>query len=527
MIRRIADALILSYGVRRLGVACAAGALTALGLPPIGVWPVMFLTFPVLVLLIDGTTGGGRLPLGAARSAFLVGYAFGFGYFFAGLWWVGAAFLVERDVFGWLLPLGVAGLPLILSLFTGLGCALARLLWSDGPARIAALAAGLGLCEYLRATQFTGFPWNTFGQLLTTDAVTMQSVALLGIYALNTVAVFVAAAPAALLGGGTRTTPRGRVAVPLLAVLVLAGLAGYGALRLSTATDATVPSVTLRLVQPNLTQTERHDRTRHLDIAERYFRLTTAGRSEAVTHVIWPESALPFAITAPGMVSRIPSLLSPGAVLIAGSLRADDSRPDRVLNALYVFDDQGRVLDRYDKIHLVPFGEYLPFADLATAIGLEPLTRVLAFVPGSVRRPMASPGAPGFLPLICYEIIFPERPEDEGGRPGWIVNISDDSWFGTTLGPHQHMHQARLRAVQEGLPVVRVTTTGVSGVIDAYGRVRAVIPLGVEGVIEAQLPIELMQPMGVLMGSWLSWMLSLVTALVACLARFGLISRKR
>lgn len=497
MLRRVAESVVLLWGWKRLALAMAAGAASVLALPPFGFFPILLVTFSVLVWLIDGTgrgPAGGRF--GGLRRAFALGWCFGFGYFIAGLWWLGEAFLVQPDVFAWLLPVGVAGLPAFLALYTGLGVAVAHALWSRGPWRIAALAFGLGLTEYLRGILFTGFPWNALGYALTAQDVMMQAASLTGVHALSVVVIFVAASPAVLLDPPS-SAGRSRVIVPFIAAAIVCAQLGFGFIRLGAATDATVEGVALSIVQPNLTQRERHARTDQAAIIERYVRLTTLAVSpsngaQRPTHVFWPESALPFTVEAGlGLFSRLTRILAPGTVLIAGIQRLDDTNPGKVFNSLYVFDHEARVLNRYDKVHLVPFGEYLPFPELAAAIGLEPLTRVLAFVAGTRRLPIATPAAPPFVPLICYEVIFPGAVRGDGDRPGWFVNLSDDSWFGDTLGPRQHLHQARVRAVEEGLPIVRATTTGISAVIDSYGRVRASLGLGHEGILNSALPVAL------------------------------------
>jgi apolipoprotein N-acyltransferase len=520
--RRLADPVVLAWGWRRLVLAALAGAAASLALPPLGATPLLAGAFTALVWLLDGAADARGRGFAAVCAAFVVGWSFGFGYFAAGLWWIGEAFLHEPDLFGWFLPLGVVGLPAYLAAFVGLGAALARLAWSPSPWRVAALAAGVGIGEWLRGVLFTGFPWNAFGYAATAADATMQAASLVGVEGLTPLVVFCAAAPAVLADPARL---RGRFAVLGLAAGLVAAGAAFGAARLAAATDATVVGVTLRIVQPNLTQRERHDPARRTEIVERYLRLSAtppAPGAAAATHLLWPESALPGSIERADVVfGALPRLLGPDAVLVAGFLRRDESGSGRVFNSLYVIDREARVLDRYDKTHLVPFGEYLPFADVAAAIGLEPLTRVLAFVPGTARRPIETPRAPPFGPLVCYEIIFPVEVAGEGPRPGWFVNLSDDSWFGDTLGPRQHLHQARTRAVEEGLPLVRATTTGVSAVIDGHGRVRAALPLGTEGALDAALPAALEPTIYAALRRWTLVALVLAFLAIAFAARIS------
>jgi apolipoprotein N-acyltransferase len=508
-------------------------------MPPYGWFPILALTLPVLVILLDGVSSDGDAsPFSRTRAAFVVGWAFGFGYFLAGLWWIGAAFLVESDVFAWALPIGVAGLPAVLALFTGVGVAAARFLWSSSPWRVAALAFGLGTSEYLRGVVATGFPWNALGYALTMTDVQMQAASLIGVTGLTFVAVFSFAAVAVLLDPPA-VGRRAKAAVVVVAAALLAGQAAYGAVRLSfLATDETVPGVRLRLVQPNLTQSERLDRTRHAAVVDRLFRLSQDAPGELrgaarITHLIWPESTFPFLVTsAPQVLSRIADLLEPGTSLIAGAARLEEqmiggAQRRRFYNSLYVFDDEGRVAELYDKVHLVPFGEYLPFQDTLEAAGLQALTRQRGgFSAGTRRLPISTGIGPAFGPLICYEVIFPGAVVGDGARPAWFVNLSDDSWFGDTPGPRQHMHQARVRAVEEGTPIIRVTTTGFSAIVDSYGRLRESASYGSEARIDGALPISLPETPFVLARNWVLIALVSTTLLIGALTRFSLRRRR-
>jgi apolipoprotein N-acyltransferase len=257
----------------------------------------------------------------------------------------------------------------------------------------------------------------------------------------------------------------------------------------------------LRIVQPNLTQEERLNTKKRDEIVERMISLSSEPHQDGAdpvlqkppTHIIWPESSLPFLLTSfPQVLSRIKTMLQPGQVLIAGLSRAEDagagSKGKNIFNSIYTFGNDGKVIDRYDKIHLVPFGEYIPLENVLEAWGIKPLASLRSFSAGSQRQLMTTANAPPFAPLICYEIIFPGEVIQGGARPGWLVNLSDDSWFGRSLGPYQHLHQARVRAAEEGLPVVRSTSTGISAVIDPYGRILAKLPLNAQNVIDSKLP---------------------------------------
>jgi apolipoprotein N-acyltransferase len=492
---RLADWIVLSWGWRRALIAFGVGALSALAQAPFDAWPVLFATFPVLVWLTDGAAGG---RLRGVPSAAAAGWWFGFGYFLAGLYWIGHAFLVDAKTFGWLLPVAVIGLPAGMACYTAVGLALARLLWTRGPARLLALALALTLAEWLRGHLFTGFPWNAFGYALTGPLVLAQSAALIGIWGLTFVAVAVFASPATF--ADDRRDSR-RPWLPLALGLALLGtLAAHGALRLARTPTTLVDGVRLRIMQPNLPQDEKFNYGAKQKVMSLYLELSdrsTGPQSTGVrdvTHLIWPESAFPFLLARePDALAQIAALLPQGTVLITGAVRAPESppgqAPQRAYNAVYVIDHDGSILSVYDKVHLVPFGEFLPFQELFERLGLMQLTKVPGgFIAGDRRRAQSVPRAPRFLPLICYEIIFPGEAVPRGERPGWLLNLTNDGWFGISSGPYQHLQQARVRAIEQGLPLVRAANTGISAVIDPLGRVLRSLPLGTEGVLDAPLP---------------------------------------
>jgi apolipoprotein N-acyltransferase len=457
IVTRIAYVVVLAFGWRRALIAFLAGVASALALAPINAWPILLLTFPVMVWLVDGSAAG---RLSGAVTAALAGWCFGFGYFLAGLYWVGYAFLVDAKTFGWLLPVAVAGLPAYLAFYTALGLGAARLIWVRGPERILALAAMLTGAEWLRGHWFSGFPWNTFGYALTEPLALGQSASLTGVWGLTFLCIAICASPAVLADDAADTPHRWRA--PLLAALVLVGLASYGVARLAMHRTVYVSGVKLRIMQPNLQQDEKFNYSAKAQIMQRYLRLSdraTGPNSNGVhdfTHLIWPESAFPFFLTRePDALAQIAALLKPGTELITGAVRAAPSATPanpRAYNSVYVIDPDGSIRGIYDKVHLVPFGEYLPLQFLLERLGLRQLTKqVGGFLSGDRRRAMDVPHAPKMLPLICYEAIFPGAAVPRGERPGWLVNVTNDGWFGISTGPYQHFQQARVLAIAEGL----------------------------------------------------------------------------
>jgi apolipoprotein N-acyltransferase len=543
---RFAHTIVLAWGWRRILIAFLAGASTALALPPLNIWPVPFLTFPVLVWLVDGAAAG---RLGGVLAAATAGWWFGFGYFLAGLYWVGHAFLVDAKTFGWLLPFAVIALPAGMAIYTALGLALARLIWTRGATRLLALAVALTLAEWLRGHLFSGFPWNVYGYALISPLWLAQGGALIGLWGLTFFAVAIFASPAVL--ADDRADTRRPWLAPVLGAVLIAALAIYGALRLAANPTSYVDGVRLRILQPNLQQDEKFNYAQKQQVMTRYLALSdrasgpqSTGVRDA-THLIWPESAFPFFLTREAdALAQIAALLPPGTVLITGAVRPPATTPNeavtRAYNSVYTIDHDGSILSVYDKVHLVPFGEYLPFQGLLEQLGLMQLTKVRGgFIPGDRRRNQRVPGAPDFLPLVCYEIIFPGAavPRSDragwlydhvgryvdwpfvagsGERPGWLLNLTNDGWFGVSAGPYQHFQQARVRAIEEGLPLVRAANTGISAVVDPLGRVIKSLPLATEGVLDSALPQALAPtpyaragdgPAGLLVGLAFFWVL--------------------
>lgn len=516
---RLAHAVVLSGGWRRRLIAWIAGASGALAMAPVDAFVALVVPLSVALWLIDGCaeaeSGGALSGRSLARSMLAAadaGWWLGFGYFVAGLWWLGSAFLAEADRFAWALPFGVLGLPAYLALYTASGFALARLLWMPGPLRILVLAASLTAAEWLRGTLLTGFPWNEFGMALGGNLVLGQAASLVGVHGLTLLATAMAAAPAVLADAGGR--PAARVGPPVAAAVLLAALAGYGAVRLAQPVPSDVAGVRLRVMQPNTTidgdfsYANKDAIVRHyLDLSDRATSPDTPGLS-GVTHLVWPESAFPFIVSRDAeALSTIGAALPQGTLLITGAARLERGPQDAAgrpvplyYNAVQVIASGGSIVGSYDKVHLVPFGEFLPLEHWLTALGVTRFVDVPGgFQAGTGRRALTVPGLPPVAAIVCYEAIFsgevvPREARAGPDRPGLLLNVTNDAWFGSTPGPSQHFAQARLRAIEEGLPLVRSASTGISAIVDPYGRVRAALPVGVENVIDGALPGALPPP---------------------------------
>lgn len=495
---------------RRRGVAFGAGAASVLALAPFFFWPILFLTLPILVWLIDKPTE----PALSTTRRFLVnaagaGWWFGFGYFMLGLFWIGEAFLVEADKFAWALPFAVTLMPAGLALFYALATTAAALLWRPGSARIVWLAMALAGTEWLRGHVLTGFPWNVLGYALTSPLSLMQSAALTGIYGLTLWGVIIFAAPLVLAADRAAATWRAWRAPITCAALPMLALFVFGFWQLARPPAPAAPDIRLRIVQPSVPQREKwlpqNQRAifdQHLQMSRRNAAGEDVGLA-GITHVIWPEAAMPFLpLERPEATSAIAELIAPsGSYLIAGGLRRETlsiSGPPteqaaagpqmNYFNSLLVFGPEQTSV--YDKIHLVPFGEYLPLKGLLEMTGLGGMARMRGgFTAGPTPRPLLDAGSlRQFSPLICYEAVFPGAIVQGEERPSLLLNVTNDGWFGNTTGPRQHLHQARVRAVEEGVPLVRAANNGISAMIDADGRVLQSLPMNAVGVIETQLP---------------------------------------
>ena len=534
-----------SGGTRSAVIAFVAGVLSVFALAPLFVVPILFVTLPALLWLVEARAGRGdhwelardnpKALLQLALRGAGIGWWFGFGFHLAGLYWIGYAFMVQADQFAWLLPFAVTLLPAALACFHALAGALTAiaLAWYRRNRKIAtpevhhALAPAIvfslafAATEWLRGHVLTGFPWNLLGYALAWPLELMQAAGLVGIYGLTLIVPLVFAGPIMVIAGDRLTTASVRIRMvwALGLITIMIGPAWvYGMVQLAQPTPPMAKDIKLRLVQPSIAQTAKWRADKQRQIFNTHILLSETGEDgrpdglKGITHVIWAEASMPFLpLETPEALSRIGEMLPPGTRLLAGALRrgSDPSGRKRVFNSLVVFGDDGRPEVIYDKIHLVPFGEYLPLGQYLEAVGLRSLVNQRGgFQVGEVPRKVLQIG--GLVPmtvLICYEAIFPKAILQTKERPGVLLNVTNDGWFGTSLGPFQHFHQARLRAVEEGLPLVRVANNGLTAVIDSRGRIVRRLNLNEKGVIDSGLPGVGSQPLYAQYGNSMFWAL--------------------
>jgi apolipoprotein N-acyltransferase len=479
--------------------AVAAGLAAAVAHPPFGVLPGL-LGYAAMLWLCDDAG-----PARTLRSAFFRGWLAGVGYFAVSIWWIGEAFLVDAKHQGWMAPFAVVLVAAGLALFWGFAGALYRFAAPRGAHRLLVFAGALALAEWLRGHVFTGFPWDLPGETWRAGSAPSQAASLVGAYGLTWITLAIAAAPGlGWRGRGPRIALAGAAAA-------LAGLYGFGAWRLAHAVATPAPGAPLvRIVQPDTPERADYDAAAFTDVLNRNLDLTRRPAARPPDVVIWSEAGLPAALgdyLAPGSWTEaaIAAALRPGQTLVTGGFRVAPAPPGAYAPDGQIYFNSLVALRRtpaglsltalYDKHRLTPFGEYLPLARYLAPLGVQQLVHVgQGFSPGPPPRPVAPAGVPPFQPLICYESLFPgftrQGARLAGYRPAWIVNISDDAWFGVTSGPWQHLNLASYRAIEEGLPMIRGTPTGISAAIDAYGRVLPgkLLGQGVYGAIDVVLP---------------------------------------
>lgn len=509
----------LSTRCFHLGLSAVAGWVSAFAMAPSSLWPCLFAGLSTLYWLYSKT--------GTGPQAFLTGFFFALGYFITGLWWIGNALLVEGNDFAWVWPISVIGLPTLLGLFTGTFLSCARMI--AAPSRFAGylvFCLFLTVSEWARGHAFTGFPWNLYGYVWADHLPMAQASYYTGAYGLTFVSVLWAALAGFLVVA--QAGWRVKAALAAAAIVSIAATYSLGQSRLSGNEQKLDRRNGLVVVQPNIPQDMKWD---PVAIQANFEKLMSLSRDALFAEpypenivIVWPETAVsPSVYTVPDNMEAIRSLLQSykkgNAYLVTGILLRRYGENDEVSysNSVSMLDKNLEPVGVYDKTHLVPFGEFIPFQDW---IPLKPVAAFKGFEAGSGAVTLSHKTVPPFSPLVCYEVIFPDD-VTALPRPDWIVNVTNDGWYGDSAGPYQHFAQTRLRAIEEGLPVVRSANTGISGVIDAYGRVIESAAIYHEAAIATYLPVALpAQPLR------LSWLAGIILPLTALFLMLGLL-RKR
>lgn len=480
-IRRIKTAAFLNKFLTRYKTAAFLGGLSAFALPPFYFFPLAFVSFTLLALMYYRENSLKRLAE--------IGYWFGFGYFAVGLYWIGNAVLVDAATTGWLYPVVLLMGGAFFGLFV-IPAAMATKYANSVIGKVVLFSAVWGLCaEWFRSFFLTGFPWNPVSSVLTFSPQLMQVLSIFGTYGVSVLLIVIFSSPALWLTD--RYNRKSLAAVCCCGVLPLLLLWGYGEFVLrngGSIEDSEV--IRVRLVQPSIPQSLKWDRQTREDNFRQYAELS---RTDFVPDfIVWGETASPYDLTEDKYHQEIlRSVIPENGYLITGMLRFGES-DDRYVpyNSLALINSAGQVLDTYDKTHLVPFGEYIPFRKYLPE-WVRPLTNTVAdFGQGRKYQTIKPENFPEFVPLICYEIIFSGQVVRKENKPKWMVLLTNDGWYGDSAGPYQHLAAAQMRAVEEGISIVRSANNGISAVIDSYGRIVQSLKLNEKGALNAEVKLD-------------------------------------
>ena len=459
-----------------------AGALMALALAPIGFAPILWLSLPILYF--------GILNSNSEKTAFFTGWLFALGYGVASLYWISFALFVEIDKWWWLVPFALLLLPSVLAIYTAFVSVFLFKLkkYLLKPIGIVIFAIFVFFASYMQGHLLTGFPWNLLGYTwIDASLAVAQNFAWAGIYGITFITILCATTPVIAFFDVAK---KQKLAIILIGILIIFAMWLWGTYRLNKVGDTKFnEKVVLRIVQPSIKQQYKWQAEKQLENLNKYLEMSVASDAELKpTHIIWPETALTTDIGRfPEAAEYIRSKLPKGTILMTGNIREDSKG---FFNSLLVMDIGTGEKRYFDKTHLVPFGEYIPFRRVISMSAIGSAISIMEdFQKGAGPYLAKFKDIPDFSSLICYEIIFPAEVIDKSKLPPkWILNITNDGWYGNSSGPYQHLAIARARAIENSIPVIRSASTGISAVIDSVGRVVEDISLNDSGIITINLP---------------------------------------
>ncbi|MCG8492172.1 MAG: apolipoprotein N-acyltransferase [Sneathiellales bacterium] len=468
---------------QRALLSYASGLLLATAFAPLHLVFVLPLCFSALLILLSTAR--------TKKQAFFLGWFFGWGQFMAGFYWIGVAFTIDANAHAALIPLPVIGLPAFLAIFPGLAALFTYASGIKGIWRVMAFTGFWVLAEYGRGVIFTGFPWNLAGYAWGNILPMLQWAAYVGIYGLTGLTVLISSLPSLLADKSQSRTQKNRAV--LLSCALLMVMLGAGYFRLADSELPALPDSAIRLVQPNIPQADKWKPALKADHLKKLVDLSIQDKKNQPKTLIWPETAVPFFLTSERHIQAyLYRHIPENGTLVTGAPRKDMTKR-QYFNSVQVLSSSGEITGIYDKEHLVPYGEYLPLRQLLIETGLSKLIPVLDsmsdFSSGSDQftGTLKVGDLPPARTLICYEIAFPWQVEKEHAFD-WILNLTNDGWFGDTSGPYQHLVISRTRAIEQGKTVIRAANTGISAVIDGYGRVISQLPLNQSGILDSEIP---------------------------------------
>ena len=455
------------------------GAAAVAALPPFDIFPILFISFSGLMLFLGQAQ--------KLREAFSSGYWFGFGFFSFGLSWIGNALLIDAQTLGWLYPIAFVASGAFFGLFSA-AAAMVSFYFKDVTAKYLGFAAGWTLLEWIRSFILTGFPWNLIGSTLDFNLKLLQGASIFGTYGLSLFVLLSTAAPALWL---KERNKKNFITALSLSITPLLILYLYGTIRLHNS-PITPSDIHLRIVQPSIPQNLKWNHDSLEKNFQEYLTLSSQAGIENMNMIVWGETASPFPLEYSAKHRQmIADMLPPKTVLATGSLRFQikDGR-NHPQNSMLIINHEGKILASYDKSHLVPFGEYIPFRRFLPQ-SLRPITNVISdFAAGEGPQTLNIPNFPSFGIAICYEIIFPHKIIDENKRPELLLNLTNDGWYGDSAGPRQHLSATRLRAIEEGISIVRAANSGISAFINHQGKILTRLDLNRKGYLDITIPQE-------------------------------------
>lgn len=459
-------------------VAFLCGWLAVAALPPFFVWPVLLICVSVLLWLINRSN--------SAKKSFGLGYSFGFAFFAFGLSWINNALLIEATTFGWLIPITFVASGAFFGLFAAIP---AWLCWYVRKPILQYLlfTSLFVLCEWVRSFFLTGFPWNLLGTTLAFSDTMIQLASIGGTYLLSLMVLLVAGIPFVFLNiKGLKN----RVMLLSLVAILIGGIYGFGWWRLNKH-PYEKSDVVVRLVQPAIPQSMKWNPAQ-LDMnLQKHIKMSQYPSDEKINFIVWGETAFPYSLEFDDYQRSLLQYAIPEKTwLLTGGLRYKllNDREYEVYNSLFVVDDKTNIVDSYDKSHLVPFGEYVPLREYLPKWARPIASAIGNFRKGNGPKVMQVEKLPKFGGLVCYEVIFPHEILNQNNRPDWLVNITNDGWYGKSAGPYQHLVATKMRAVEEGVTIVRVAGSGISALVDPVGRIIKQIGLHQEGIADVNLP---------------------------------------
>lgn len=488
------------------------GAAAVAALPPFNFFPILFISFSGLMLFLGQAQ--------KLKEAFSSGYWFGFGFFSFGLSWIGNALLIDVQTLGWLYPIAFIASGAFFGLFSA-AAAMISFAFKDFTAKYLSFAAGWTLLEWIRSFILTGFPWNLIGTTLSFDLKLLQGASIFGIYGLSLCVLLSTSAPALWL---KEKNKKNFISTACLMIFPLLILYIFGMIRLHNS-QISPSDYKIRIVQPSIPQNMKWNGASLENNFQEYINLSAQNGTQDLDLIVWGETASPFPLEFSDKHRQmIADILSEQTLLAAGSLRfkIQDGRR-RPQNSMLLINNKGDIVASYDKSHLVPFGEYIPFRRYLPT-SLRPVTNVIAdFIAGDGPKTINIPSFPSFGVAICYEIIFPHKIIDSNNRPQLLLNLTNDGWYGDSAGPRQHLIATQMRAIEEGISIIRAANSGISAFINHQGKILGRLELNQKGNLDITLPQNLEeQTLYSRFGNLIPLALIIIILLVATLKNSGI-----